>query len=71
MDRWCVCCRYVWCLDFKGGLFCSVIPETGLSWQRFEDNVHQVALSPSGEPPSPVCSLRAVPCTSRLLLSHR
>ncbi|KAM9341628.1 tectonin beta-propeller repeat-containing protein 2 [Symphorus nematophorus] len=40
--------RYVWCLDFKGGLFCSTLPETGLTWQRFEDNVHQVALSPSG-----------------------
>ncbi|XP_054862089.1 tectonin beta-propeller repeat-containing protein 2 [Amphiprion ocellaris] len=40
--------RYVFCLDFKGGLFCSVLPETGLNWQRFEDNVHQVALSPSG-----------------------
>ncbi|XP_069016754.1 tectonin beta-propeller repeat-containing protein 2 isoform X1 [Embiotoca jacksoni] len=40
--------RFVWCLDFKGGLFCSALPETGLSWQRFEDNVHQMALSPSG-----------------------
>uniref|UniRef100_UPI0037E88311 tectonin beta-propeller repeat-containing protein 2 n=1 Tax=Semicossyphus pulcher TaxID=241346 RepID=UPI0037E88311 len=40
--------RYVWCLDFKGGLFCSVLPEAGLNWQRFEDNVHQVALSPTG-----------------------
>ncbi|KAM8914179.1 tectonin beta-propeller repeat-containing protein 2 isoform 2-T5 [Spinachia spinachia] len=40
--------RYVWCLDFKGGLFCSSLLETGLNWQRFEDNVHQVALSPSG-----------------------
>ncbi|XP_061898444.1 tectonin beta-propeller repeat-containing protein 2 [Entelurus aequoreus] len=41
--------RYVWCLDFKGGLFCSPLPESmSLSWQRFEDNVHQVALSPSG-----------------------
>ncbi|XP_008294911.1 tectonin beta-propeller repeat-containing protein 2 [Stegastes partitus] len=40
--------RYVWCLDFKGGLFCSTLPETGLNWQRFEDNVHQVALSPLG-----------------------
>ncbi|MED6274553.1 hypothetical protein CHARACLAT_017644, partial [Characodon lateralis] len=40
--------RHVWCLDFKGGLFCSPLPETGLRWQRFEDNVHQVALSPSG-----------------------
>lgn len=45
-----VCCRYVWCLDFKGGLFCSILPETGLKWQRFEDNVHQMAVSPSGEP---------------------
>uniref|UniRef100_A0A3Q1IJJ7 Tectonin beta-propeller repeat containing 2 n=1 Tax=Anabas testudineus TaxID=64144 RepID=A0A3Q1IJJ7_ANATE len=42
-QRW-----YVWCLDFKGGLFCSTLPETGLNWQRFEDNVHQVAVSPSG-----------------------
>ncbi|XP_062252837.1 tectonin beta-propeller repeat-containing protein 2 isoform X2 [Platichthys flesus] len=40
--------RYVWCLDFKGGLFCSTLPESGLNWQRFEENVHQVALSPSG-----------------------
>uniref|UniRef100_A0A673BVR2 Tectonin beta-propeller repeat containing 2 n=1 Tax=Sphaeramia orbicularis TaxID=375764 RepID=A0A673BVR2_9TELE len=40
--------RFVWCLDFKGGLFCSPLPETGLNWQRFEDNVHQMALSPSG-----------------------
>ncbi|KAK2826857.1 hypothetical protein Q5P01_021071 [Channa striata] len=40
--------RHVWCLDFRGGLFCSTLPETGLNWQRFEDNVHQVALSPSG-----------------------
>ncbi|KAM9842814.1 tectonin beta-propeller repeat-containing protein 2 [Aulostomus maculatus] len=40
--------RYVWCLDFKGGLFCSILPETGLQWQRFEDSVHQMALSPSG-----------------------
>lgn len=40
--------RHIWCLDFKGGLFCSTLPETGLTWQRFEDNVHQVALSPSG-----------------------
>ncbi|KAM9356290.1 tectonin beta-propeller repeat-containing protein 2 isoform 2-T4 [Pholidichthys leucotaenia] len=40
--------RFVWCLDFKGGLFCSALTEAGLSWQRFEDNVHQMALSPSG-----------------------
>lgn len=44
-----MCFRYVWCLDFKGGLFCSTLSESGLTWQRFEDNVHQVALSPSGE----------------------
>lgn len=44
-----MCSRHIWCLDFKGGLFCSTLPETGLTWQRFEDNVHQVALSPSGE----------------------
>ncbi|XP_030629595.1 tectonin beta-propeller repeat-containing protein 2 [Chanos chanos] len=40
--------RYVWCLDFKGGLYCSALPNGGLSWQKFEDNVQQVALSPSG-----------------------
>ncbi|XP_057715416.1 tectonin beta-propeller repeat-containing protein 2 isoform X1 [Corythoichthys intestinalis] len=40
--------RCVWCLDFKGGLYCSPLPESSLQWQRFEDNIHQVALSPSG-----------------------
>ncbi|XP_077587757.1 tectonin beta-propeller repeat-containing protein 2 [Stigmatopora nigra] len=40
--------RCVWCLDFKGGLFCSPLPESSLQWQRFEDNIHQVAVSPSG-----------------------
>ncbi|XP_052001043.1 tectonin beta-propeller repeat-containing protein 2-like [Xyrauchen texanus] len=40
--------RYIWCLDFKGGLFCSGLPNSSLSWQKFEENVHQVALSPSG-----------------------
>ncbi|XP_077420740.1 tectonin beta-propeller repeat-containing protein 2 isoform X2 [Vanacampus margaritifer] len=40
--------RYVWCLDFKGGLFCSLLPQSSLHWQRFEDNIHQVAVSPSG-----------------------
>ncbi|CAL9686716.1 unnamed protein product [Knipowitschia caucasica] len=40
--------RYLWCLDFKGGLFFSPLSEPGLNWQRFDDNVHQVALSPSG-----------------------
>ncbi|XP_028294683.1 tectonin beta-propeller repeat-containing protein 2 isoform X2 [Gouania willdenowi] len=42
--------RYVWCLDFKGGLFFSVLPQGNpLLWQRFEENVQQVAVSPSGE----------------------
>uniref|UniRef100_A0AAZ3PF90 HPS5-like beta-propeller domain-containing protein n=1 Tax=Oncorhynchus tshawytscha TaxID=74940 RepID=A0AAZ3PF90_ONCTS len=40
--------QYIWCLDFKGGLYCSALPDKGLSWQKFEDNVQQVALSPSG-----------------------
>ncbi|XP_061599817.1 tectonin beta-propeller repeat-containing protein 2 [Cololabis saira] len=40
--------RHVWCLDFRGGMFCSPLPEAGLSWQHFEGNVHQMALSPSG-----------------------
>ncbi|XP_061698959.1 tectonin beta-propeller repeat-containing protein 2 [Syngnathoides biaculeatus] len=40
--------RHVWCLDFRGGLFCSPLPESSLQWQRFEDNIHQAALSPSG-----------------------
>eukprot|EP00066_Takifugu_rubripes_P028769 XP_011618035.1 PREDICTED: tectonin beta-propeller repeat-containing protein 2 [Takifugu rubripes] len=40
--------RHVWCLDFKGGLFCGTLPDTGLSWQRFDNSVHQVAVSPSG-----------------------
>uniref|UniRef100_A0A673X8X4 Tectonin beta-propeller repeat containing 2 n=1 Tax=Salmo trutta TaxID=8032 RepID=A0A673X8X4_SALTR len=40
--------QYIWCLDFKGGLYCSALPDRGLSWQKFEDNVQQVALSPSG-----------------------
>ncbi|KAL7861785.1 hypothetical protein SRHO_G00132260 [Serrasalmus rhombeus] len=40
--------RHVWCLDFKGGLYCSGLPNGSLSWQKFEENVQQVALSPSG-----------------------
>lgn len=44
-----MCFRHVWCLDFKGGLFCSSLPDTGLSWQRYDNNVHQVAVSPSGK----------------------
>lgn len=41
--------RYIWCLDFKGGLYCSGLPNGGLSWQKFEENVHQMALSQSGK----------------------
>ncbi|XP_076979702.1 tectonin beta-propeller repeat-containing protein 2 isoform X3 [Tamandua tetradactyla] len=40
--------KYIWCLDYKGGLFCSVLPAAGLRWQKFEDAVQQVAVSPSG-----------------------
>ncbi|XP_076834111.1 tectonin beta-propeller repeat-containing protein 2 [Brachyhypopomus gauderio] len=40
--------RHVWCLDFKGSLYCTGIPNGSLSWQKFEENVQQVALSPSG-----------------------
>ncbi|XP_066529515.1 tectonin beta-propeller repeat-containing protein 2 [Hoplias malabaricus] len=40
--------RHIWCLDFKGILYCSSLPNGSLSWQRFEENVQQVALSPSG-----------------------
>ncbi|XP_037359944.1 tectonin beta-propeller repeat-containing protein 2 isoform X2 [Talpa occidentalis] len=40
--------KYVWCLDYKGGLFCSALPGAGLRWQKFEDSVQQVAVSPSG-----------------------
>jgi len=41
--------RFIWCLDFKGVLFCSSLLNGSLSWQRFEENVHQVAVSPSGK----------------------
>ncbi|XP_044128022.1 tectonin beta-propeller repeat-containing protein 2-like [Bufo gargarizans] len=40
--------KYVWCLDYKGSLYCSPLPGAGLRWQRFEDSVQQVAVSPSG-----------------------
>ncbi|XP_063039792.1 tectonin beta-propeller repeat-containing protein 2 [Engraulis encrasicolus] len=40
--------RHVWCLDFKGGLYCSPLPNGGLAWQKFEENVQQMAISPSG-----------------------
>ncbi|KAM6200894.1 tectonin beta-propeller repeat-containing protein 2 [Rhynchocyon petersi] len=40
--------KYLWCLDYRGGLFCSALPGAGLRWQKFEDAVQQVAVSPSG-----------------------
>uniref|UniRef100_A0A673V4T0 Tectonin beta-propeller repeat containing 2 n=1 Tax=Suricata suricatta TaxID=37032 RepID=A0A673V4T0_SURSU len=40
--------KCIWCLDYKGGLFCSALPGAGLRWQKFEDAVQQVAVSPSG-----------------------
>ncbi|XP_012688502.2 tectonin beta-propeller repeat-containing protein 2 isoform X2 [Clupea harengus] len=40
--------RHVWCLDFKGSLYCTPLPNGVLTWQKFEENVQQVALSPSG-----------------------
>ncbi|KAG5855887.1 hypothetical protein ANANG_G00001720 [Anguilla anguilla] len=41
--------RHIWCLDFKGGLYCSALPNSSLNWQRFEDSVQQVAVSPQVE----------------------
>ncbi|KAM4690537.1 tectonin beta-propeller repeat-containing protein 2 [Rhinophrynus dorsalis] len=40
--------KYIWCLDYKGSLYCSALPGAGLRWQKFEDTVQQVAVSPSG-----------------------
>ncbi|KFQ18440.1 Tectonin beta-propeller repeat-containing protein 2 [Merops nubicus] len=40
--------KYIWCLDYRGSLFCSALPTAGLRWQKFEDGVQQVAVSPSG-----------------------
>ncbi|KFO74857.1 Tectonin beta-propeller repeat-containing protein 2 [Cuculus canorus] len=40
--------KYIWCLDYRGGLYCSALPSAGLRWQKFEDSVQQVAVSPSG-----------------------
>ncbi|KFQ16598.1 Tectonin beta-propeller repeat-containing protein 2 [Leptosomus discolor] len=28
--------KYAWCLDCRGGLYCSALPAAGLRWQRFE-----------------------------------
>nr|XP_033809051.1 tectonin beta-propeller repeat-containing protein 2 isoform X2 [Geotrypetes seraphini] len=40
--------KYIWCLDYKGTLYCSSLPSAGFRWQKFEDTVQQVAVSPSG-----------------------
>ncbi|KAB5562495.1 hypothetical protein PHYPO_G00018440 [Pangasianodon hypophthalmus] len=40
--------RHIWCLDLKGSLYCSSLTNGSLSWQKYEENVQQVALSPSG-----------------------
>ncbi|XP_075609627.1 tectonin beta-propeller repeat-containing protein 2 isoform X1 [Balearica regulorum gibbericeps] len=40
--------KYIWCLDYRGSLYCSALPAAGLRWQKFEDGVQQVAVSPSG-----------------------
>uniref|UniRef100_A0A8B9RX09 Tectonin beta-propeller repeat containing 2 n=1 Tax=Accipiter nisus TaxID=211598 RepID=A0A8B9RX09_9AVES len=40
--------KYIWCLDYRGCLYCSALPAAGLRWQKFEDGVQQVAVSPSG-----------------------
>ncbi|XP_067895062.1 tectonin beta-propeller repeat-containing protein 2 isoform X2 [Heterodontus francisci] len=40
--------KHIWCLDYKGGLYCSPFHGTSLRWQKFEDGVQQVAVSPSG-----------------------
>ncbi|KAM9653581.1 tectonin beta-propeller repeat-containing protein 2 isoform 5-T9 [Morphnus guianensis] len=40
--------KYIWCLDYRGSLYCSTLPTAGLRWQKFEDGVQQVAVSPSG-----------------------
>ncbi|XP_063295881.1 tectonin beta-propeller repeat-containing protein 2 [Pelobates fuscus] len=40
--------KYIWCLDYKGSLYCSALPGAGLRWQKFEESVQQVAVSPTG-----------------------
>ncbi|XP_078090213.1 tectonin beta-propeller repeat-containing protein 2 [Mustelus asterias] len=40
--------KHAWCLDYKGVLYCSPFHGTSLRWQKFEDGVQQVAVSPSG-----------------------
>uniref|UniRef100_A0A8C4Q3J5 Tectonin beta-propeller repeat containing 2 n=1 Tax=Eptatretus burgeri TaxID=7764 RepID=A0A8C4Q3J5_EPTBU len=43
--------RHLWCVDRRGGLFCCPISSpdpTGLRWNKYEEGVTQVAVSPSG-----------------------
>ncbi|KFP82835.1 Tectonin beta-propeller repeat-containing protein 2 [Apaloderma vittatum] len=40
--------KHVWCLDYRGSLYCSALPAAGQRWQKFEEGVQQVAVSPSG-----------------------
>ncbi|XP_069494200.1 tectonin beta-propeller repeat-containing protein 2 isoform X2 [Ambystoma mexicanum] len=40
--------KHIWCLDYRGSLYCSALPGAGLRWQKFEELVQQVAVSPSG-----------------------
>lgn len=50
--------KYIWCLDYRGSLYCSALPAAGLRWQKFEDGVQQVAVSPSGR----LASAALLPC---------
>ncbi|KFP14317.1 Tectonin beta-propeller repeat-containing protein 2 [Egretta garzetta] len=40
--------KYIWCLDYRGSLYCSALPAAGAGGEKFEDGVQQVAVSPSG-----------------------
>ncbi|XP_042193986.1 tectonin beta-propeller repeat-containing protein 2 isoform X2 [Callorhinchus milii] len=40
--------KHIWCLDYKGVLYCSPVHSGSLRWQKFEDYVQQVSVSPSG-----------------------
>lgn len=53
--------KYIWCLDYRGSLYCSALPAAGLRWQKFEDGVQQVAVSPSGG----LASAALSPCKCR------
>ncbi|KFV59671.1 Tectonin beta-propeller repeat-containing protein 2 [Gavia stellata] len=33
--------KYIWCLDYRGSLYCSALPAAGLRWQKFEDSVQK------------------------------